>query len=314
LPVAHCGFDARPNVSIYPDLFKMNRVVWADLMLLSMVAIWGLNFSIMKYLYAYFNPLAFTGPRFCVAVVTLAAILKLRGDPLTVDRQDLPSIMGLGIVSTTIYQILFVFGLANTKAGNVGLVMAATPIFAYLTGVISKRESFSNRVLSGIALSVAGVAVIVLSGSKSVSFGADWRGDAMILGAALCWGWYTARAARLVGKYGVLRLTLWVTVAGTAVLIPIVILPMMRQDWFAIPLWGWLGFCYSSFLSIVYCYLAWSYGLRHLGIARTALYSNLTPLVGLTGGWLMLGETPQSPQVAGAALILLGVYVVRRGG
>ena len=145
-------------------------------MLLSMVAIWGLNFSIMKYLYAYFNPLAFTGPRFCVAVVTLAAILKLRGDPLTVDRQDLPSIMGLGIVSTTIYQILFVFGLANTKAGNVGLVMAATPIFAYLTGVISKRESFSNRVLSGIALSVAGVAVIVLSGSKSVSFGADWRG------------------------------------------------------------------------------------------------------------------------------------------
>jgi drug/metabolite transporter (DMT)-like permease len=291
----------------------MKRVAWADLMLLSVILIWGLNFSIMKQLYTYFSPLGFTGPRFCVAVMTLAAILKIRGEPLRVNREDLPSIIGLGIVSTTIYQILFVFGLAQTKAGNVGLLMASTPVFAYLAGVLSKGEPFSTKVLSGIGLSVAGVAAIVLSSSKQVSFGVDWRGDAMILGSALCWGWYTGNAARLVVKYGALRLTLWVMLAGTAVLFPLVIPSMMRQDWLSIPLRGWLGFCYSTFLSIVYCYLAWSSGLRHLGVSRTALYSNLTPLIGLAGGWLMLGESPESSQVAGAALILIGVYIVRRG-
>lgn len=291
----------------------MKRVVWADLMLLSVILIWGLNFSIMKHLYTYFSPLAFTGPRFCIAVMTLAAILKIRGEPLRLNREDLPSIIGLGIVSTTIYQILFVFGLAQTKAGNVGLLMASTPVFAYLAGVLSKGESFSTKVLSGIGLSVAGVAAVVLSSSQQVSFGVDWRGDAMILGSALCWGWYTGNAAHLVVKYGALRLTLWVMMAGTAVLLPLVIPSMMRQDWLSIPLRGWLGFCYSTFLSIVYCYLGWSYGLRHLGVSRTALYSNLTPLIGLAGGWFMLGEAPERSQVAGATLILFGVYIVRRG-
>jgi O-acetylserine/cysteine efflux transporter len=73
----------------------------------------------------------------------------------------------------------------------------------------------------------------------------------------------------------------------------------------------WLGIGYASFLSIVYGYFAWSYALGRVGVARTAVYSNLTPIVALAAGWAMLGERPVAPQLAGVLLILTGVFLVR---
>jgi drug/metabolite transporter (DMT)-like permease len=61
----------------------------------------------------------------------------------------------------------------------------------------------------------------------------------------------------------------------------------------------------------VYSYLVWSFALEHIGVARTAVFSNLTPMVALLGGWLLLGEKPAWAQFAGIALILGGIFIVR---
>ncbi len=282
-----------------------------DLLMLSVSLIWGMNFAVMKSMYTYFNPFAFTCLRFLLASSTLFFALKLRGISLRIELSDLPAIAGLGILANTLYQMLFVAGLSQTKAGNAALLTAASPIFAYFTGVILKREWYSHRVLAGILLSFAGVGIIVLLGSKEVALGANWQGDLMILGSAVCWGWYTGATARLVVKYGALRLTLWLMLTGTLMMIPPLLPSLLRQDWASIPAVGWLGFFYSTFLSIVYSYLIWSFALQQVGVSRTAIYSNLTPMVALLGGWLLLGERPVPAQFAGIVLILGGVFIVK---
>jgi drug/metabolite transporter (DMT)-like permease len=283
----------------------------ADLLLLSAILIWGMNYPIMKSMYDYFDPFAFTLLRFLTASLILFVILKLRGLPLRIDMTDLPLLTGLGMLANTVYQMLFNAGLAHTKAGNAALLSAAAPIFAYLSGVLLKRERYSHRVLSGILLSFAGAGTIVLFGAQEVALGANWRGDLLILASAFCWGWYTGAAVRMVIKYGALRLTLWVMLTGTLLMIPLFLPSMLHQNWTSIPAIGWLGFSYSTFLSIVYSYLIWSFALQHIGVSRTAAYSNLTPMVALFGGWLVLGEHPAIAQFAGVALILGGVFAVR---
>ena len=282
-----------------------------DLLMLSVSLIWGFNFAVMKGLYVYFDPLAFTALRFVFAVPVLIVFLKLRGLPLRVEVRDLPAIIGLGILANTLYQILFISGLALTKAGNAALLTAATPVFAYLSGLLFKRERFSRNVLAGILLSIAGVGTIVLFGATEVALGANWRGDLMILASALSWGWYTGAAARLLMKYGALRLTLWVMLTGTLLLIPPLLPSMMHQDWLSIPPMGWAGFAYSTFLSIVYGYLVWSYALHQVGISRTAIFSNMTPVIALLGSWMLLGEKPALAQFTGVVLILGGIFIVR---
>ncbi len=282
-----------------------------DLAMVSVVLIWGLNFSIMKGLYEYFHPLAFTFLRFLVAVIALTLVMRALGVSLAVEREDLPALSGLGILSNAIYQLLFVNGLANTTAGNAGLLMASTPVFAYLTGVFLKRERFHKSILGGIVLSMMGVAAIMFFGSRKIEFGTNWKGDALVLASAVLWGYYSAGAARLIMKYGALRVTLWLMLTGTVALLPVLFPWAIRQDWAAVPLRGWLAFLYSTFLSIVYSYVVWSHGIRRIGVSRTVVYSNVTPIVALFGGWFLLGEKAAIGQFAGVVLILTGVFIVR---
>jgi len=59
--------------------------------------------------------------------------------------------------------------------------------------------------------------------------------------------------------------------------------------------------------------MIWSYGVRKIGSTRTAIYSNITPIVALLVAWPALGESPTVGQLAGAVVIFAGVYLVRHG-
>jgi drug/metabolite transporter (DMT)-like permease len=283
-----------------------------DLLLLSVITIWGFNFAIIKLVYADFHPLAFNAARFVVASGVMVLLLRLRGGTLHMDRKDRSSVLRLALVSIVGYQFLFVLGLANTKAGNAALIMALTPILAYLTGIVQGRERFSRGVFLGIVLSLIGVAVIVFFGSAGLSFGGTWKGDLLMFGAAYCWAWYSASAQPLLLKYGVLRLTVMTMIVGAAILIPLSTPWLVSQDWQVVSMGAWLGMLYSTLLAIVFCAFGWAYALRKVGVARTAVFQNVTPIIALFGGWALLSERPTIAQVAGVLLALTGVFIVRR--
>src|SRR5262249_14465474 len=125
------------------------------------------------------------------------------------------------------------------------------------------------------------------------------------------WGWDTGASTDLIRKYGALRLTVLTMIGGTAIMIPLSIPWMLRQDWLAISANAWAGFFYSALLSIVYGYLVWAYALRRIGVARTAVLSNVTLIIALFGGWWLIGEVPTSGQLVGVICVLSGVFIVR---
>ena len=282
-----------------------------EFLLLTVVIIWGTNLSVIKLLYNYFNPLAFNAVRLTLALVTMLFILKIKGIQLRVERRDLPALIGLGILSNTAYQMMFSIGLERTRAGNVGLLMALVPIFAYIAGVTLKREHFSRRVLLGIILSVLGAMAIVLFGSSAVSFEETWKGDLLVVGASFCWGWYTGSATSLLERYGPLQFTALALLFGVAFLLPLTVPWLLVQQWSAVPPIAWFGLAASAWLAIVYNFFVWSYALGTIGIAHTAVVSNLTPIIALLAGWILLGERPFIAQGVSIVLILTGVYLVR---
>jgi drug/metabolite transporter (DMT)-like permease len=282
-----------------------------DLLLLTVVTVWGMNFAVMKVAYRSFHPIAFNAMRFLICSAAMAALMKLRPADARLSTKDIKDIVWLGFIINTVYQFLFVLGLERTKAGNAGLLLALVPIFAFLIGVLTKRESFSGRVVAGIVLSFVGVGAIVGAGSDGFSVGGTWIGDLMIIAAALCWGWYTARSVPLLMKYGWLAITGWMVIAGAVVLVPVSVPWLLAQNWQAIERSAWVALLYSSLLSIVYTYCIWAYALIQIGVTHTSMFSNITPIVGLFGGWLLLGEQPQFPQILGVALVLTGVFLVR---
>lgn len=289
----------------------MKRFHFVDLLLLSVVFIWGFNFPIAKGVFSQIHPIAFNALRFTISAAAMVTLLKLRGVSLKLEREDIATIVSLGLVSNTLYQFLFALGLNRTRAGNAGLLMAVTPIFAYVTSVVLAHEHFNPRVLGGILLSAMGVVLVVLTGSGAIEFGPTWIGDLLVLASAVCWGAYTAGAARLVGKYGALKLTVWTTLTGTPVLVLLSIPWVIEQDWVSVNRAGWLGFGYSTFGAIIYCYLIWSFAISRVGVSNTAVYSNVTPIIALLAGWVLLGEQPNAGQLGGIFCVLTGLFIVR---
>ena len=284
-----------------------------DFLLITAVVIWGFNFAVMKLMYRYFHPFTFNAIRFTIASIVMLLLLKVRGESPRVERQDVRGVLWLGLLGNTLYPFVFVLGLDRTKAGNAALLMALTPVFAFLIGVAMKKERFSPGVLTGIVLSLAGVAAIVLFGSQEFSFASlrSGRGDLLMIAAAALWGWQSAQSMRLLPKYGPLRLTVSAMIAGTAFMVPLSIPWLTTQNFRGIPPVAWLGLGYSALLSITYAYFVWAYALSTIGVAHTSVFNNLTPIVALLAGWFLLAETPALPQLAGVILVLVGVFMVR---
>src|SRR5439155_24495350 len=145
-----------------------------DFLLITTVLVWGFNFALMKVMYRYFHPIVFNALRFTISSITMMLLLKTRGDSLHIHRRDRRGVLWLGFLANTLYPFLFVLGLDRTTAGNAALLMALTPVFAFLISVAMKREQFSSGVLFGIILSMTGAAAIVIFGPSQFSLTDSW--------------------------------------------------------------------------------------------------------------------------------------------
>jgi drug/metabolite transporter (DMT)-like permease len=285
-----------------------------DLAILVLVLIWGTNFSVVKVALREFSPLAFNALRFVLASAIMFAVLHPTRATLDVQRRDIPTFIGLGLLGNVLYQVLFIYGVDWTLAGNAALMLATVPIFVSLFSTLLRHERIGATGWAGVLLSVAGIILVVWGGVRGPQFGADTvRGDITMLAAAVAWSAYTVGAAPLVQRYGALKTTAGTMWIGTVVLVLLSTPALLAQDWSAISAASWGGVVFSGALSIALAYIIWYYGVRHLGSSRTAVYSNTVPLVALLVAWLTLGETPTWTQVAGAAAIVGGVLLSKLG-
>jgi len=134
-----------------------------------------------------------------------------------------------------------------------------------------------------------------------------------MLAAASTWALYTLLGASLMARTQSLGATLVTFLAGTPVLLLAAIPSFVRQDWRAVGVAGWAGVGFSGIVAIALAYLAWNTGLGAIGGTRTAVYSNLTPVVAATVAWLTLGERWGPGQLVGAIAVLLGIVLTQGG-
>jgi drug/metabolite transporter (DMT)-like permease len=288
---------------------------WADGLLLFTVFFWGINFIFVKFGLANLSPLVFNGLRFVLAAGTMLILAWATGHSLKIQRGDMPYLIGLGLVGHTAYQLFFIFGIANTTADNSSLILATVPAWVALFGTIVRVERVARLGWLGIALSLAGIVLIIVGSDRQIEFqfgGASLRGDLLILMATLCWSTYTLSVRPLMRRYSSVAITGLTTSIGA---IPLFLLGapfMLTFDWSGVHLRGWSGLVVSGLFGITLAYFFWNYGVSRLGSARTSLFSNLVPPVALLTAWLLLGETLTLLQLGGGLLALIGVVLARR--
>ena len=285
------------------------RDLTVDLGLLLTAVIWGINFAVVKLILGHLEPLAFNALRFPFAALAVLVLLRATGRPVLPPRTEWKRVVALGMVGHVAFQALFIFGIDATLTGNAALLLSTSPVWVLAIASALGRERFSLAILCGVVTALAGMAILVLGGSREV--GGAGLGDLLVLGAAMSWAAYTVFGRRMTKRRGALEVTAWTLWAGLPVIVLAGIPDLLRADWGAMPVGIWFGTAYTGVFGIALAYLLWSRGVRTIGQSRTAVYQNLVPVIALATAWLWLSETPTGQQLIGAAVILSGVALAR---
>lgn len=284
----------------------------AEAGLLLLVLIWAFNFSFIKIGLAAIPPYGFNALRFPLAALLLAGALYREGRLRLPDRGDVPRIVVLGIVGNFLYQLLFISGLARSRAGNASVILNLSPVFIAAGTAWLGHERIRPLAWVGIMVAIAGIVLVVGSGGSGLSFGTQTLvGDLLMIGAALVWAIYTVGVRDLVLKYGSVPVTTWTVWAG-ALLLFVVGLPDIARLDASVPPLAWATVLYAGILGLGVSYLLWYRGVQAIGNTRTAAIANLVPLLTILIAWPLLGEVPNFWQVTGAFVVIGGISLVRR--
>jgi drug/metabolite transporter (DMT)-like permease len=205
-------------------------------------------------------------------------------------------------------------GLALTTAGNASVVAAMEPVFVILLvwAVFGLRPD--RAVAGAVALAFLGVCLVSLPDLSGLGAG-DVRGDALVLLGTAFAALYVVTSSRLVADTAPLVLTCLQQSVGLGVALVVLGLALASglERLPETPEAGMLALAVASGL-VQYALAFWLYlvGLRRLPVGVAGLFLTLTPLFGLAGGMLALGEGVTAVQAVGAALVLGAVATVAR--
>jgi drug/metabolite transporter (DMT)-like permease len=220
----------------------------------------------------------------------------------------------LGMLGNGLYQILWVEGMARTRASDAALLVAASPAVIEIIGWFRGHDRVGVRGIAGIGVSLCGIALVVSGAAKGAVGSSTFSGNALILSSVLCWAFYSVGLKPYTERVDGLTLSA-VTMTGGVIPMLIVAAPsLLATRWGSIGIAGWAAVAYSGVLALVVAYLFWYRGVRVLGPTRASMYSNLQPMFAMAAAWAVLGESPRVLQVAGALCIIGGLLLTRLPG
>lgn len=271
--------------------------------LVALAAIWGGSFLFIRITAPVIGPAATADWRMLVAGIALAVYFHIAGfDPQW--RRYGGQYVLVGVMNSAAPFLLYAYAALELSAGLMAVLNATSPMFGALLSALFLSERLSARRVAGLALGIAGVALV----SRPES-GAGWMGVAAALGASFLYGLtgvYLRRFAKDIPSRG---MAVGTQLAGGVLLLPLVAALPPPEPVTAIVAASVLilGLVCGAVAYLLYFRL-----IADIGPTRALTVTYLIPIFGVLWGALFLGEALSIAMVAGAALVILGTILVLR--
>ena len=276
------------------------------------VAIWGSTFVCTKILLVNGLTAAqiFT-LRFIIAYVLLLAFsLTRRSFRCWADTwRDELIMAALGLTGGTLYFLTENSAMNYTTTTNTSLIVCCCPLFAsLLIGWFYRSERMRPVQVAGTLMAVMGVTAVVLNGRFVLHLSP--MGDALALGANLCWAVYSLLMIPANKRYDAVFITRKVFFYGLLFMIPyFMVFPEMPPTNVLLRGDILLNLFFLGSIASMACFLAWTWVMHKLGAIVATNYVYLNPLVTILFAWWILSEQITVWFLVGTVLILLGMYL-----
>ena len=276
------------------------------------VAVWGATFVSTKVLIANsLTPAEIFLLRFAIAYACIWPVS--RGRLWAAGWRDELTLAAAGVTGGSLYFLTENMALEFAPASNVSLIVCTAPVWtALLLSLAYRSERMTRRQVAGSALAFAGMVLVVLNGRFVLHLSP--RGDLLALSAALLWMVYSLVIKRVGGRYPAIFITRKVFFYGLLTILPVFLFQPFSVDAGVLARPAvWDNLLFLGIIASMLCYILWNAAMHRLGAVRTTNYIYINPLVTILTAALCIGERITAAALAGAALILYGMWRAERG-
>ena len=208
------------------------------------------------------------------------------------------SVVNAGLLTAYVFLFSLAYLHLDTATGAL-LLFGAVQVCMVLWGTL-QEEKTGLRKWSGIAVAIAGIAILLLPGASMPSALPAF----MMIASGLAWGAYSVRGKRVSDPTG--------ATAGNFLLsVPIIAtLFLLSPDPAIIDQWGILLALISGGITSGLAYVLWYLIVRDISSATASTLQLSVPCLAALGGTLFLGEIPSIRMVLAAVLVLVGILIV----
>ncbi|MCI4351072.1 MAG: EamA family transporter [Thermoplasmata archaeon] len=289
----------------------MNRSTIDATLLILLGGAWGSAFvGIRAGIQSGASPFAFAAVRYLLATGAFIVLALAAREPLPSRRSlGISALLG-GPLMIGGYALFLYWGEGQISAGYAAVLIAGSPIAsAILARSVLPGERFSGLGAAGIAIGFVGVVVMFLPELGSGHLG-QLEGALSVLAAAVAFAIGSVVMRRVhpspQGQWGIgVQFA-----ASTAFLAPFALL---TPGGTALPLTATVvgALVYLVVVSSIVGYLIYFVLHDRVGPARANLVAYVNPVVGVGLGVLLLGESVSVPEIAGFALIVVGIAALQ---
>lgn len=273
--------------------------------LLLLAALWGGSFIFIRVAVSALGPIATVAGRVLIAGVTLlfyAAVTKI---PLGL-RARWRQYLAIGILNSALPFLLISTAELYLSASMAAILNATSPLFGGLFSALWLKDPLTGRKISGIAIAITGVVILVgwspltFSNAVVLSIGAS-------LLAAMCYGLagtYTRAKVRGAPPLGM--------AVGSQLSASLLLAPFVPFAWphVAPSLAVMLCLLALALLSTAVGYILYFRLIVDVGPTRALTVTFLTPIFGLLWGALFLREAITPAKLVGCGVVLVGASLV----
>lgn len=285
------------------------------ILIVCVMAVWAGVIVVGKLAVAMVPPFSLSALRFILMTACLFVLLRRSGQqPASIGRGDVGAFTILGFLGVYGFFILFLLGVTFAPGTDGALFLGLNPIATSALAALFIKEKMTWHRVAALVTSFAGVVLVVSSQGGGAYKETRLLGDLAFFGALVCWSLYSVYGKVVMRRFSPLAATTYSTLLGTALLIPFAIAEgagtQLREAIVAPQFWGLL--LYLSLIGGVLGFSWWNTGIQRIGPGRTASFYNLMPIFGIGFSWALLGEEVGAVHLAGAALVIAGIWLATR--
>ena len=278
-------------------------------------SIFGFSMLFSKLALSVTTTFVMLSARFCTAFLLLSLLWLLRIIKMDFRNKNIFGLILLGLFQPVLYFIFEAYGIIHSSSSFAGIMIALIPIAATVLSAVFLREKPSSKQIFFIIVSFSGVVISVLSGNNDGS--ATFLGVILLIGAIISAGAFSILSRKYSSDFTAIERTYVMFALGSVIFTSTALIQHKGAffneliDAFKVPDFLW-AILYLAILSSIVAFFGVNYSVTYIGVARMTSFSNLTTVISVVAGVLILREPFSYMQLIACILILVGVWGVNR--